>query len=579
MTEQRVPTLLSAARVARAIGVFATSGVGSPARWMLAALVAFLFISNGLNVVNSYVNRNFMTAITDRDHAEFARQAIFYIGVFGASTFVSVLSSFTEQRLGLLWREFVTRRYTERFLAHGTYYRLEVSQAVANPDERITDDVHSFTTTTVSFVLMLLNSSFTIVAFSGVLWSISPLLFLVAVLYAAFGSLMSILLGRPLIRLNYDQLDKEANFRSGLIHVRENAEEINVASAETRHGERLQDRITDLVTNYQRIIVVNRNLGFFTTSYNWMIQIIPALIVAPVFFAGRVEFGVITQSAIAFSTLVAAFSLIVTQIQSISSYAAVLERLTDLTAAFDRVEVEPSSGVAVREGDRLAYEHLTLRASEEAPDLVRDLSIAIRQGIPLDVRCVDEAAGLALFGATAGLIAGGEGTLIRPGTDELLLVAERPYVPPCTLRLALAPPGTGAPPSDERILSLIAEWNLGHIVARAGGLDTEQDWLALLSLAEQQTLACIRVILAAPRFLMLDRPGTALGREQARKMLARLTAAEITWVHLGRSVDPCDAAAAKLEIRKDGSWTWTGPRPPGDPPTGNHVHVDARYTV
>jgi putative ATP-binding cassette transporter len=574
MAEQRIPIWLSVARFVRAIRLFATSSVGAQARWMFVALVAFLFLSNGLNVVNSYVNRHFMTAITDLDQADFARQAFFYIGVFAASTVVAVLSSFTEQRLDLLWREFVTRRSTERYLAHGTYYRLEMSQAVANPDERITEDVHSFTTTTVSFVLMLLNSSFTIVAFSGVLWSISPLLLLVAVLYAAFGSLMSILLGRPLIRLNYDQLDKEANFRSGLIHVRQNAEEIKVASTEARHRERLQDRITALVANYRRIIVVNRNLGFFTTGYNWMIQIIPALIVAPIFFSGRVEFGVITQSAIAFTTLVAAFSLVVTQIQSISSYAAVLERLADLTEGFDRLEAEPGPGVAVREGQGpLACEHLTLRPSAERRALVQDLSIVVRQGTPVEVRCADEAAGLALFGATAGLIVSGEGSLIRPGSTDLLLLAERPYMFPGTLRQALAPPGTGAPPSDESILPLIAEWGLGDVIARAGGLDAEQDWPTLLSLAEQQALACIRVILAAPRFVMLDRPGSAVGREQVGKVLARLTDAAITWVHLGRSVDPCNPAAARLEIQADGRWNRTAP--PGGPPGSNGLPIDA----
>ena len=84
---------------------------------------------------------------------------------------------------------------------------------------------------------MALNSAFTIVAFSGVLWTISPLLFGVAVLYAAGGSLLTFVLGRPLIRLNYDQLDKEASFRSGLIHVRNNADAILLAhEEEPQHG-------------------------------------------------------------------------------------------------------------------------------------------------------------------------------------------------------------------------------------------------------------------------------------------------------------------------------------------------------
>ena len=109
-------------------------------------------------------------------------------------------------------------------MAH--YQRLNAAGGIANPDQRISEDVRAFTVTTLSFTLMGLNSAFTIVAFSGVLWTISPALFGVAVLYAAAGSLFTFLLGRPLIKLNYDQLDKEASFRSALIHVRNNADAI-----------------------------------------------------------------------------------------------------------------------------------------------------------------------------------------------------------------------------------------------------------------------------------------------------------------------------------------------------------------
>ena len=154
---------------------------------MFAGLIALLFAISGMNVVNSYVGRHFMTAIADRNQAEFIWQALLYIGVFAASTIVAVVSRFIEENLGLLWREFITRRAITNYLAQGTYYRLDTSGALENPDQRIADDVRAFTVTTLSFVLMLINGSFTVVAFSGVLWSISPLLFIVAVLYAAGG--------------------------------------------------------------------------------------------------------------------------------------------------------------------------------------------------------------------------------------------------------------------------------------------------------------------------------------------------------------------------------------------------------
>ena len=330
MDAQAIPLKTTVRRFIRAVRNFAQSDVGWKAKLIFAALVLLLLAANALNVANSFVGRNFMTAIADRDMPGFIRQAFTYVGVFAALTLVAVISRFGEERLGLLWRDTMTRGIVRRYLADGNYQSLKVSGAVANPDQRISEDVRAFTVTSLSFTLMGLNSAFTIAAFSEVLWTISPLLFGVAVLYAAGGSLFTIVLGRPLIRLNYDQLDKEAGFRSELIHVRDNSEAIMQARDEESQTARLLSRLDDLVANFRKITSINRNVGFFTTGYNWLIQIIPALIIAPAFIEGKVEFGVITQSAMAFTALVAAFSLIVTQFQSLSSYAAVMARLSAL---------------------------------------------------------------------------------------------------------------------------------------------------------------------------------------------------------------------------------------------------------
>jgi putative ATP-binding cassette transporter len=333
MDAQAIPLKTTAIRFVRAVRTFAQSEVGWKAKLIFAALVLLLCAANALNVINSYVGRNFMTAIADRDMSGFVRQAFVYVGVFAALTLVAVIARFGEERLGLLWRDTMTRGILRRYFADGTYQRLNASGTIANPDQRISEDVRTFTVTTLSFALMALNSVFTIVAFSGVLWTISPLLFGVAVLYAAIGSLFTFVFGRPLIKLNYDQLDKEASFRSQLIDVRNNAEAIMAARDEGSQMTQLLSRLDDLVANFRTITSINRNVGFFTTGYNWMIQIIPALIIAPAFIERKIEFGVITQSAVAFTTLVAAFSLIVTQFQSLSSYAAVVARLSALVEA------------------------------------------------------------------------------------------------------------------------------------------------------------------------------------------------------------------------------------------------------
>ena len=558
MGAEKTPFRVTASRFVHVAKDVANSEVGWKAKLIFAGLVVLLFGANGLNVVNSYVGRNFMTSIADRDKAEFIRQACFYIGVFAASTVVAVIARFAEERLGLLWREFLTRKAVSVYLADGAYYRLGTSGKLAHIDERIAEDVRTFTVTTLSFVLMSLNSSFAIVAFSGVLWAISPLLFIVAVVYAACGSLLTMALGRPLINLNSDQLDKEASFRAGLIHVKENAEPILLGRHECRQTVRLLNQLDAVVANFRRITSVNLKVGFFTTGYNWLIQIIPALIVAPAFMDGTIEFGVITQSAMAFSTLVAAFSLIVTQYQSLSNFAAVVERLNALMETMEDLRTTTGTAIEIIQAEgRLAYEQLTLLPSTNGGPLLKDLSISIPFGTRVLIRGSTQAAGVALFKATAGCLIPGAGRIIRPGANEIFFLAQQPYLPPGTLRQLLEADMHAGEITNDRLLGLLRELDLEHVLAQAGGLDTERDWQALLSLRDQQMLAFIRILLAAPRFAFLDRVGTALGSDQVQKILHMLSECSITYISIGEASGPVDLYNAVLECADDGGWTLT----------------------
>ena len=327
-------------RLFAAIGKLLKSPVGLKARLLIASLLILMLSINGLNVVNSYVGRYFMSAIEKRDTDGFIRFAWLYVLVFAGSTLVAALFRYTEERLGLLWREWLTRRVTGAYMEHGLYLSLGRKDTLSNPDQRITEDIKQLTTTTLSFVLMVLNGTLTVFSFSGVLWTISPKLFGIAVVYALSGSALAIWLGRPLIRLNYRQSDFEANFRTELIHTREDADKIEATGTESDVRARLNAHLDNLVKNYRRIIAVNRNLNFFTGGYNYLIQLIPVLIVAPLFIARKVEFGLIGQSSMAFATLLGAFSLIITQFQTISSYAAVVARLGELGEHAERCEID-----------------------------------------------------------------------------------------------------------------------------------------------------------------------------------------------------------------------------------------------
>jgi len=367
---------------------------------------------------------------------------------------------------------------------------------------------------------------------------------------------VTVLFGRPLVWLNYNQLDKEADFRANLVHVLQNAESIALLHREERIGARLRRRFDDLVANMRRMIGVNRNLAAFTNWYNYLIQIIPALLVAPLFFRGEIEFGVITQSAMAFSTLVGALSLVVTQFQSISSFAAVVARVGSLVDAVDQVPSPPAPSIEVREDDtRVAYERLTLLAPRSEHVLVTELSASVPRGTRVLIAGPNDPAKVALFRATVGIWDNGHGRIVRPGLEHILFLPERPYLPPGTLREVLLPAGRGNV-GDEEIGSLLGRLGLDAALERMGGLDVERDWDDALSLGEQQLFSVARIVLAAPRFVFLDRLHAALEPERVERILRLLSARSITYLTLGNGAEALADYDAVLELANDGSWTW-----------------------
>ena len=543
-------------RLFGAVREVASSEIGAKFRLRFAAILVLLFTINGLNVIGSYVGRNLVTAIEQRAPARFFSIALLWAGVFAALTGAAVILRFIEERLGLLWRDWLTRRFLAGYLERGVYLRLKERGELGNPDQRMSEDARAFTATTLSFVLMFLNAVFTIVAFSGVLWSISPWLFLVAVGYAALGSLATIALGRPLVRLDYNQADREASLRAELVRVGENAESVALLQLEGRLTARLQRRLDALVANARRIFAVNRNLGFFTTGYNYAIQLIPPLIVGPLFMRGRVEFGVVIQSGMAFSQLLGAFSLIVTQFQQISSYAAVLVRLSTFEAAMGREIASVSTPIASDDGPaRVSYDNLTLHSENSGAPLVAALTLSVPAGMRLLVTGTDEAR-RALFRATALGRDGQEPRVVCPGAKQVLFLPERPYVPSGTLRELIVGAGREHDLGEQEIETVLRELGLDVALRRLGGIDVEGDFNHLLSLSEQQLLALAHVVLARPAFAVLQSPGTTLAPEQLALALALLSKASITYLALGGADAPASAYDAVLELHANGEWSF-----------------------
>jgi vitamin B12/bleomycin/antimicrobial peptide transport system ATP-binding/permease protein len=551
-------------RLGRMVRLFLGSPSGRTAKLLAAALLTLMLLINVFNVANSYVGRDFMSSIERRDWAGFARFGWLYAGVFGLQTVVAVFFRFTEERLGLHWREWLTHHAVNRYTDKRIFLHLEEAGTISNPDQRISEDIKALTVSSLSFALMILNGTMTAISFSGVLWSISPALFAVAVLYAGFGSAVTIFFGRPLVRLNYRQSDCEADFRSELIRMRDNAEGIAMTGSESYMRGRLKARVRAFADNFRRIIAVNRNLSFFTTGYNYLIQLIPVLLVAPLFMRGEADFGVIGQSTMAFATLLGAFSLVVTQFQSISAYASVVARLGEFVDAIEDADdrSEASCIGCMTSSDHFGFSNLTLNSIHGEPRvLVRELTTSFVPGVSVCVTGANDAARHALFRACAAMYDAGTGAIIRPPPERIAFLPEQPYVPPGTLEQFLTPSDSMTTPAPEEIRAVLAELGLAGILEKHDGIAHERPWDDLLSLEDQQLLALARVLFSKPDFVLMDRMGTTLSLEAKYRVHRLLAARRITRIQFSRNKPDPALHDAALELHADGSWTWFPPPP------------------
>jgi vitamin B12/bleomycin/antimicrobial peptide transport system ATP-binding/permease protein len=509
------------------------------ARLLLFSIIALTLASVYMDVqFNAWYNL-FYNTLQDKNKSEFFHQIGRFCILAAIYIVIYVYATYLNQMLQIRWRRWLTRTYLTEWMSDRTYYRMQLGASQTdNPDQRIAEDLRLFVDSTLSLSLGLLNAVVTLVAFVGILWTLSgtlefPLggntyvlygyMVWVALGYAVVGTWLAHKIGKPLIALNFNQQRYEADFRFNLVRFRENMEGVALYHGEEDEMRGLRNRFTQVFTNWWSIMRRQKNLNFFTIGYNQAAVVFPFLVGAPRFFSGAIPMGGLIQISHAFGKVQDALSWFINLYSSVAAWRATVERLTGFhnAVALCQEQTRNNPGIATMSDGAaaLALDHVELDLPNGQP-LLSNGSLTIAQGSRVLLQGPSGSGKSTLFRAIAGIWPFGRGRIHQPRDFNALFLPQRPYFPLGTLREVVLYPKSSRSCSEEEVLDTLAAVGLAHLIPR---LDESANWAMQLSGGEQQRVAFARALLQKPTWLFLDEASSNLDDTSQTRLYDLLT--------------------------------------------------------
>jgi putative ATP-binding cassette transporter len=513
-------------------------GEKRPAIILLLLMGVLLLANTQLKVFLNGIQGDLISALSSKDSDRFWQGIVIAFAGIVIFGFLNSAYGYLRETINVYWRRWLTYHFLSQYFRDRAFYELNnFDKEIDNPDQRISEDIANFCQQSVQFLVNCLESVFVVLAFSFILWSISPNLVLVLIMYSILAYTITIsFYGKKLTRLNIEQLRKEADFRFSLIRIRENSESIAFYNGIFQESSKVKLIFNLAFKNFQKLILWSEiYLNIFKYQFGYLPWIIPALILGNQVISGDIEVGKVTEAGGAFGQVAFSVNLIMYQFEKFTKFAAAINRLYVFHEYFQNPKKSNSDlgNIQIIKDNYLGFRNLTLYTPNYEKILFENFSLELQPGKSLLIMGDSGCGKSSLLRALAGLWKSGTGTIVRPDLSEILFLPQRPYMILGTLTEQLIYPYNYTDIKEERLYEVIEKVGLSYLTERFGGLNIQQDWSEILSLGEQQRLAFGRFLIAKPKYVILDEATSALDINNEEKLYNFLREMSTTFVSVG----------------------------------------------